>query len=644
MAVVRVNNATGALGATLSSATGAGGTINLGAPWAGPTVSTPNVVKIVLNPTLAGVVSLNWEVIYATVINGSPTATIVTRNAEPGGSQPTQPLGTVWICGATGPDLDALAIDSAVVHLVGNESIAGVKTFASAPVFTGGAQIGSGDPNDLVVVDTLGVHGRRISIQPLDPTANAGSALQLIPGTGNNSATDTPVEILLFNKVGTNYERWVFTMNNNSYLIVSNANNAGLSRNIYVQFDGNVALGWINQTAVCFYSDASIDLNGSTYTANGGRTYGSLRTRIADPTNTGSSRLIIDTRTGTPASNTSDSSILELRRGGVPYLYLGLNGDAANVDNFVISNASTVAILQLTQAGVLTVAGGLTVSAGTVSFPSSAYATPAIALGTAAAVGSAATFIRSNATIAAFDTTAPTTIASADAAATGTAAFAARRDHKHGMLTLAAVATSGSASDLTAGTLPTARFPGGAFNGNSELVQLDGSGKLPAIDGSALTGITESQVASLTSDLALKAPLASPTLTGTVAIGTDNTSKIVVGGSVATYNLLTIQGAATGSQPGITATGVDANVHIWLTPKASGGVYIKGSGILGAAAIQDPGANINAIKISSAGLAFNGTNAIAKPTVTGAKGGNAALGSLMTALANYGLVTDSTTA
>jgi hypothetical protein len=41
---------------------------------------------------------------------------------------------------------------------------------------------------------------------------------------------------------------------------------------------------------------------------------------------------------------------------------------------------------------------------------------------------------------------------------------------------------------------------------------------------------------------------------------------------------------------------------------------------------------------------FNGTSPIAKPNVTGAKGSNAALASLMTALAAYGLVTDSTTA
>ena len=43
-------------------------------------------------------------------------------------------------------------------------------------------------------------------------------------------------------------------------------------------------------------------------------------------------------------------------------------------------------------------------------------------------------------------------------------------------------------------------------------------------------------------------------------------------------------------------------------------------------------------------VGFNNTAPVAKPTVTGAKGGNAALASLLTALASYGLVTDSTTA
>ncbi len=61
------------------------------------------------------------------------------------------------------------------------------------------------------------------------------------------------------------------------------------------------------------------------------------------------------------------------------------------------------------------------------------FATPAIALGSSAAAGSAGTAIRSDSTIAAFDATSPTTQAFGDAAAVGTAAFAARRDHKHAM-------------------------------------------------------------------------------------------------------------------------------------------------------------------------------------------------------------------
>lgn len=44
---------------------------------------------------------------------------------------------------------------------------------------------------------------------------------------------------------------------------------------------------------------------------------------------------------------------------------------------------------------------------------------------------------------------------------------------------------------------------------------------------------------------------------------------------------------------------------------------------------------------AAAKIGFLGSNAQAKPTVTGSRGGNAALASLLTALANYGLITDS---
>ncbi len=82
------------------------------------------------------------------------------------------------------------------------------------------------------------------------------------------------------------------------------------------------------------------------------------------------------------------------------------------------------------------------------------FATPSIALGSSAAAGSAGTVIRSDATIAAFDTTAPSTQAMGDAAAVGTAAFAARRDHKHAMpssVTEAQItlATANTTNDVT---------------------------------------------------------------------------------------------------------------------------------------------------------------------------------------------------
>jgi hypothetical protein len=80
---------------------------------------------------------------------------------------------------------------------------------------------------------------------------------------------------------------------------------------------------------------------------------------------------------------------------------------------------------------------------GTWGAASAAFATPSIALATSASGGAASTVIRSDATIAAFDATVPVTQAFGDAAATGSAAFAARRDHKHGMPAEAAIRDAG---------------------------------------------------------------------------------------------------------------------------------------------------------------------------------------------------------
>lgn len=79
--------------------------------------------------------------------------------------------------------------------------------------------------------------------------------------------------------------------------------------------------------------------------------------------------------------------------------------------------------------------------------------TPAILLSNIAASGVATTLIRSDATIAAFDATLPHDLDGA--AAVGTAAFAARRDHVH---LVKAIRESGGPTILTMGAVPDGQF------------------------------------------------------------------------------------------------------------------------------------------------------------------------------------------
>lgn len=108
------------------------------------------------------------------------------------------------------------------------------------------------------------------------------------------------------------------------------------------------------------------------------------------------------------------------------------------------------------------------------------FATPAIVLGTAAAAGVAATVIRSDSTIVAFDATTPVTQALADSAATGSVAFAARRDHKHGMPALStATPIVASGAGATGTGIPSSRedhvHPAGAGSGTVTTIKDEGS-------------------------------------------------------------------------------------------------------------------------------------------------------------------------
>lgn len=98
-------------------------------------------------------------------------------------------------------------------------------------------------------------------------------------------------------------------------------------------------------------------------------------------------------------------------------------------------------------------------------------------------------------------------------------------------------------------------------------------------------------------------------------------------------NYLEILGASAGSPVKIYAKGIsDTEVDLWIEPLGSGtGKLLNGA------------ESSSVVMWNNTGLGFNNTVPIAKPTVTGSKGSNAALASLMTALSSYGLVTDSTT-
>jgi hypothetical protein len=63
-----------------------------------------------------------------------------------------------------------------------------------------------------------------------------------------------------------------------------------------------------------------------------------------------------------------------------------------------------------------------------------------------------------------------------------------------------------------------------------------------------------------------------------------------------------------------------------------------------AGSIGGESTSVDVFKFSTAGVGFNGTDPVAKGTITGSRGGNAALAALLTYLASRGDITDSSTA
>ena len=103
-------------------------------------------------------------------------------------------------------------------------------------------------------------------------------------------------------------------------------------------------------------------------------------------------------------------------------------------------------------------------------------------------------------------------------------------------------------------------------------------------------------------------------------------------GSESEADYLDVTGGSPGVAPLIQAGGVSANIDVRMRSKGTGAVLIQS------------GDGTNKLLANNTGVGFQGTNPIAKPTITGSRGGNAALASLLTQLAAYGLIVDGTTA
>ena len=95
-------------------------------------------------------------------------------------------------------------------------------------------------------------------------------------------------------------------------------------------------------------------------------------------------------------------------------------------------------------------------------------------------------------------------------------------------------------------------------------------------------------------------------------------------------NYIEVQGTTSGTPVQVVTRGTDTNVGFDIRPKGTGTIRLRG-GTGGVAQVQ----------VNDTGVGFFTGTPIAKPTVTGSRGANAALQSLLTALANLGLITDS---
>jgi hypothetical protein len=187
---------------------------------------------------------------------------------------------------------------------------------------------------------------------------------------------------------------------------------------------------------------------------------------------------------------------------------------------------------------------------------------------------------------------------------------------------------TGAALVVAAPPLTIARATGSATFGSPLTVGTGAANALTITPGTAAgNSITLAQ--SGTGGLILP-PVSSPLTVGT---GTQNALKVTAGASASSSILM----APTGTGP----------VSLAATVYLGGGVNTVSAagGTLATDPVGFSSSSAGGLMFGTGGkIAFNGSTPVTKPSIAGACAGNTAIKALLTALASYGLITDSTTA
>lgn len=109
-------------------------------------------------------------------------------------------------------------------------------------------------------------------------------------------------------------------------------------------------------------------------------------------------------------------------------------------------------------------------------------------------------------------------------------------------------------------------------------------------------------------------------------------TSVGVLGTESEADYIDVTGGSPGGVPIIQTGGVSENISLRVRAKGTGSIDLQG------------GDGTSRLRANNTGIGFQGNSAIAKPTVSGSRGGNAALASLITQLAAYGLIDDGTSA